>query len=120
MAGRTTFLSGQLNQTAVFWANPVNDGYGGRSFDDAVEVSVRWEDRQEIFVDVSGREVRSRSVVYVSTDMSSGEYLYLGTLTDLSSAEEGDPLSVSNAYAIRAFQKVPNLAGDVFVRKVWL
>lgn len=120
MTGQSTFLSGQLNQKAVYWANPVNDGYGGRSFDDAIEIDVRWEDRQELFIDASGEEVRSRSVVYVAIDMSSGEYLYLGILAGLSSTEEGDPLTVSSAYAIRAFRKIPNVAGDVFVRKAWL
>ena len=113
-------LTNQLKQTAVYWGNPQSDGYGGRDFDDAVEISVRWQDRQELFIDAQGREQTSRAVVYVATDLSIGGYLYLGELADLSSAEEGDPLSVSTAYEIRAISKTPDIGADRFVRKVWL
>jgi len=120
MTGRTTFISNMLNQTAVYWANPVNDGYGGRSFDTGTEVSVRWEQKQELFIDEKANELRSHAVVYTETDMTTGEYLYLGTLADLSSAEEGDPLSILGAYEIRATEKITNLAADRTLRKVWL
>ena len=38
-----------LNQTAVYWANPVPDGLGGYTYDDPEEVKVRWTDKQERF-----------------------------------------------------------------------
>ena len=120
MTSRSKMLANQLKQTAVYWGNPQNDGYGGRTFDDAIEIAVRWEDRQERFVDTQVREQVSRAVVYVATDLVIGGYLYLGTLTDLSSAEEGDPLSVSSAYEIRALSKSPDIGADRFARKVWL
>ena len=113
-------LENQLKQAAVFWGNPRSDGYGGRTFDDPVEIDVRWADRQEMFVDTQKREQISRAVVHTATDLVVGGYLYLGTLADLSSAEEGDPLSISAAYEIRAFSKTPNIRADQFVRKVWL
>ena len=113
-------LANQLKQTAVYWGNPASDGYGGRTFDDAVEMNVRWQDRQELFVDAQGREQTSRAVVYVATDLAIGGYLYLGTLADLSSAEEGDPLSVSTAYEIRSISKTPDIGADRFARKLWL
>lgn len=47
--------------------------------------------------------------------------MYLGELTDLSSAEEGDPKSVDKAYVIKKFEKSPALGSTTdFVRKVWL
>ena len=113
-------LANQLKQTAVHWGNPSSDGFGGRTFDDAVELDVRWQDRQELFVDAQGREQTSRAVVYVATDLSVGGYLYLGELADLSSAEEGDPLTVATAYEIRAISKTPDIGADRFARKVWL
>jgi len=120
MTGRSTFLSGQLRQTAVYWGNPQNDGYGGRTFDDAVEIDVRWEGRQNLFIDAAGQEKRSRAVVFVKSDVDLGGYLYLGELTDLSSAEEGDPLSIATAYEIAGFEKIPDIAAGKFVRKAWL
>ena len=120
MTSRSKMLTAQLNQTAVYWSNPQSDGAGGRTFDEPVEISVRWADRQELFIDMQAREQTSRAVVHVATDLVVGGYLDLGTLADLSSAEEGEPLSISSAYEIRAFSKIPNVKGDQFVRKVWL
>lgn len=113
-------LENQLKQAAVYWGNPSSDGYGGRTFDDPVEINVRWSDRQEMFVDTQAREQVSRAVVYVATDLVIGGYLYLGALADLSSAEEGDPLSISTAYEIRSISKTPDIGADRFARKVWL
>ena len=120
MTSRSKMLANQLNQTAVYWSNPQSDGYGGRTFDDAVEISVRWQDRQEKFIDMQGHEQVSRAVVYTSIDVTVGGYLYLGELADLSSAEEGDPFAISTAYEIRAFSKSPDIGADKFARKVWL
>lgn len=113
-------LANLLKQVAVYWGDPSSDGYGGRTFDDPVEINVRWQDRQELFVDAQGREQTSRAVVYVATDLNIGGYLYLGALADLSSAEEGDPLSISTAYEIRSISKTPDIGADRFARKVWL
>lgn len=113
-------------QTAVYWGGPVNDGYGGRTFDDAVELSpadrngVRWEQREELFIDASGEERRSQAVVYVAQDVETGGYLYLGELADLDSEELSDPLALDDAYEVRSFKKVPNMAGDKWMRKAWL
>lgn len=120
MTSRSKMLENQLRQAACYWGNPQSDGYGGRTFDDPVEIDVRWVDRQEMFVDTQAREQVSRAVVCVAIDLDVGGYLYLGTLVDLSSAEEGDPLSVSAAYEIRAISKTPNIRADQFVRRVWL
>ena len=45
-----------LNQTAVYWGSPSYDGYSKRTFATPVEVSVRWEDKQELFTDSQGKE----------------------------------------------------------------
>jgi len=119
--GRSTLLKHNLRQTAVYWANPQNDGFGGKTFDDPIEISVRWEDRQELFIDANGQEKTSQAVVYLAQDIDLGGYLYLGTLVGLSSAEEGDPLASGVAsYEIRGFRKVPDIRGERFSRKVWL
>jgi len=117
---RSTLLTDKLKQVAVYWGNPQNDGAGGRTFDDPVELSVRWEQRQELFIDANGQESTSKAVVYLDQDIDIGGYLYLGDLDDLSSAEEGDPLTVSGAYEIRGSKKLPDIKADRFLRKVWL
>lgn len=122
MTSRSKLWTHTLNQTAVYWGSPTSDGTGGRTFGSAypVEVDVRWEQVQKLFIDGSGQEVRSRAVVYVGQDLDLGGYLYLGTLDDLSSAEQADPLAISGAYEIRSFEKVPDINAGRFVRKAWL
>lgn len=113
-------LTNGLKQTAVYWANPANDGYGGRTFDEAIEISVRWEEKQELFIDSNGQEVRSNAVVYVSQDLDMGGYLYLGEQSDLSSAENADPLIIDAAHEIRGWSKIPGCRAGNYMRKAWL
>lgn len=120
MTGRMNLLTSKLKQTAVFWANRVEDGQGGATFDEPVELSVRWEQKQEMFADANGQERRSDAVVYVSRDVAVGEYLFLGGLADLSSAEEGNPLIVDGAHEIKKLEKTPDFSGSRYVRKAWL
>jgi len=109
-----------FNQKAVYWSTPVVDGYGGRTFATGVEVSVRWEQRQELFIDATGQEARSNAIVFIAQDVDLAGYMYLGTLASLSTAEKADPLAVSSAYEIRMFNKNVNIAGDDFLGEVWL
>lgn len=113
-------FSRMLKQTAVYWANPVSDGIGGRTFADPVEISVRWEDKNEMFISTTGQESRSMAIVYAAIDLVEGGYLYLGTLDDLSSGEELNPLSIDNAHAILGIHKIPNIKANVFLRKAWM
>ena len=116
---RSKWPESMLKQTAVYWANPVNDGFGAFSYDTAVDLSVRWEDKSVLFVDAGGNEVTSRAVVYVATDLTVGEYLMLGEVDDLSSAEE-EPEAYASAYMIRAVEKIPSVRSSTFLRKVFL
>jgi hypothetical protein len=73
-----------------------------------------------MFRDATGHERRSTARVYASQDLVLGGYLYLGTLDDLSSAEEADPQVVDDAYEIRRFDKLPNLKATEHLRMAWL
>ena len=117
---RSDNFTRNLRQTAIYWGNPVNDGYGGRTFDDAEEIDVRWEDRQEMFIDSSGQQKLSRAVVFIGRDVQVGSYIYLGELIDLSQAQIENPLIFLGTYEVRAFTKIPDLKGEAFVRKIWL
>lgn len=117
----TDLISRMRKQTAVYWSTPVEDGYGGAAFADPVEITVRWEERQELFIDQMGNEVRSNAVAYVGQDVDLGGYLYLGELTDLDSTViEPADVTTGNVYEIRGFSKSPTIGGTKFVRKAWL
>ena len=117
---KMSWITTNLKQTACYWANPVSDGIGGYTYDDPVELLVRWQDSSKKFIDANGEEKVSQAIVFVGQDVDVGGYFYLGDLDDLSSAEEADPETITGAYRIRALQKSPALKGTLVVRKVWL
>ena len=122
--GLEGFISRLCVQTAVYWGSPTEDGYGGKTFADPVEISCRWEDTVEKISRVGarlGEEIISRAVVYVTEDVEELGYLFLGDLDDLDSDEEADPTTVENAYMINRFDKIPVLRStSEFLRKAYL
>lgn len=105
-------------QKAVYWAKGTNDGFGGYTYGDPIELKVTWLFKQEKFVSaLDGEELVSTSVVLVDRDLVMGGMLALTTLSDLSSS--GLPED-NGAFEIKAYTKVPDYKGTNFSRKVWL
>lgn len=115
-----SFPDRNLNQTAVYWGTPVDDGDGGLTFADPVEIDCRWVDISEVITAASGEQIVSRAKVRVNQDLDERGMLYLGTLADLDSTQEGDPLSVDGAHEIRRFDKIPTIKANAYSRKAWL
>jgi len=113
-------IESMLKQTAVYWGGPVERGAAGKTFADAIDVPVRWESKHETFTDANGDEQQSSSVVYCATTLTIGGYLYLGTLDDLSSGDEVDPMNLDGAWEIRGRFDTPDARAKKTVRKHWL
>lgn len=94
-------------QDAIYWGNPTPDGYGGFTYDDPVQIKVRWDQKQEIVTNDKGTEVISDAQVLVNFDMKPGEYLMLGTIEDLGVSGYEDPEEVSGAERIVGLEKIP-------------
>ena len=130
--GIGAMITRNLPQTAVYWGNPADDGYGGTEFDDPVEISCRWEDKQQILGTITGNQIVgfqnvSRAIVYVDQDLDEDGMLMLGELTDIedssgdSSGGYYDPRQLSNAYIIKRFEKTPALNSTTeYLRKAFL
>jgi hypothetical protein len=117
----TDFIIRTCTQTAVYWGTPVNDGQGGKTFADPVEIYCRWEEIMQIVSDSKGNEITSRALVYLTQDVDEDGMLYLGTLDDLDSAQEADPMGTQGAYTIKRFEKLPALGSTTeFLRKAYL
>jgi hypothetical protein len=120
------FISSKCTQTAVYWANPHEDGYGGKTFDAPVEIACRWEDKIQIMgstaaTNVVGFSELSRALVFVTQDVDEGGMLYLGTLDELDSDQAEDPKSIEKAHVIKRFEKTPALGSTtIFLRKAYL
>jgi hypothetical protein len=112
-------------QIAVYWATPISDGYGGNTYTTPIEISCRWEYKQEVITErkgmaAHGEEIISTAQVYVLQDVSKGEYLYLGGLNELDSNPD-NPKEVSNAFKVVKFEKTPVYRSTSnFLRKVYL
>lgn len=108
-------------QTAVYWGNPQNDGYGGYTYDDPVEISCRWDEITQLVTDEDSRQFTSDAEIIVLQDVDKEGMLYLGSLDDIESAHEANPEQVDGAKRIRHFDKSP-LFGSTseFVRVAYL
>ncbi len=115
-------------QTALYWGNPQNDGYGGFVYDDPVEMLCRWEDKTEMNVGwVStghpGNIQLSKASVLLNDDVDLNGVFWLGSLDDYKTkyGEGTNPRTVVDAYVVRRFDKIPMVfKTDEFVRRAWL
>lgn len=112
-------ISSLLNQKTVYWPLSGIDGYGKRTFGTPQELSCRWGDKQVLFIDKDGNEVRSQAVIYLSTEVDLGGYLYQGTEAGLDS-DHSDPYQIDGAREIRGFEKIYGVGGSSYLVKVFL
>ena len=109
-----SFLDRNFNQAATYWATTGVDNSGDPIWAAAVSIQVRWEDKNRTFTNASGEETQASSIVFVKQDMAAGDFLFLGTSTS------ADPTTVSGAKEVQGFEKIPQLVGIDFERKVLL
>jgi hypothetical protein len=121
-------ISRMCKQVAVYWSPNGEDGYGGKLFNDPIEISCRWENKEQLIQLADGNYISSRAIVYVLQELETEGVLVLGTLDDLdmddsndSSAAWDNPLIIDGAYNIKKFEASPVLGRtDEFYYKAWL
>lgn len=107
-------------QDVVYWGNPVDDGYGGLTFDDPVEIKVRWEDTAELITAADGEQYVTKAKILVTQDVDINGYLFLGSLIDLDS-DNSNPKEIEGTCRIRRFDKVSMIRSTTqFVRTVFI
>ena len=110
-------------QTAVYWGNPVNDGYGFFTFDAPVDIACRWEDKDEVLVAADGREFTCNTSCLITQDVDLQGFMWLGSLAELTTQGylTSKPIEIPNAYMIRRFDKIPMVfQTDDFARTCYL
>jgi len=125
--GIDLIISKNCSQLCVYWGSPKNDGRGGYTYDDAIELECRWEEMKQLVTDSKGNTITSRATVYLTRDVQEEGVLYFGTLDELYDSNESsggsidDPKKIKGAYVIKKFDKIPALGSDtVFLRKAYL
>ena len=106
-----SWVTRNLTSIITTWTIASRDGYGKPTWTKG-SAKGRWEQRQEKAVDPQGNEFLSNAVVFLDTDVTTGDYLYQGTST-----ESSPP---STAREVKAFTKIPDIRGVLFERKAIL
>src|SRR6056297_2374790 len=103
------FVDSVCVQTAVYWGNPIADGFGGKAYTDIREIKVRWDGKQELIKDKEGKEVMSRAEITVTEDLSLDGLLRLGTFDDIadSTGTVPQPEEVDGVFTILQVEKTP-------------
>ncbi len=105
-------------QTAIYWSNPVDDGYGGLTFDAPVEIKCRWEDTAELITTADSEQYVTKAQILVTQDLDINGFLKLGSLE---SSTNSNPKEETDACRIRRFDKVPMIRSTTqFVRKAFV
>lgn len=104
-------ISSLLNQEVTHWTTG-EAHFEGFSFGSPEVLSARWEDRSVLYITKGGEQKVSNAVVYLSDDVAEGDYIALGSYTDVA-----DPTSLVNAFRVMQFQKLPDADGLEYLRK---
>lgn len=116
-----SFIRRHLNQTIVYWGNPVPDGYGGYTFDDPIELECRVEEVTEVIRSTMDEEIISRATVYMDRRLDRGGYVWVGTLDDSEIESAMDPRELVDVMVVLANERVPRLTvSDQFMYKSYL
>lgn len=109
-------------QTAVYWAVTGSDGFKN-TYAAPVEIACRWEGKAQLVKgwDAKGNIIDYIGIVYILQDVDEEGCLFLGTLNDLDSGADVDPLSMEGVYRIKQFEKLPILYSTTeFSRRAFL
>jgi hypothetical protein len=112
-----------LVQKAVYWGNPVNNGYNKFTYDSPIEIDCRWEGKEQLLRtwDGGGLTLSYIGIVWVDQDLDENGCLFLGTLDDLDSGAEEEPLSMDTVFRIQQFEKLPRMRSTTeFIRRAFL
>jgi len=118
--GAPYFIRKNLKQTLVYWGNPKDDGEGGYTFDEPVEIRGRCEYRTEIIRAGMNEELVSRARVYLEQPVDDGGYLFLGTLDDPNIGDTMRPDSTDEAMRILSQDQVPRISSPGFLYKAFV
>ncbi len=119
--GIEKFLKSISVQTAVYWSISSADGYGSFTYDDPVEVPVRWAQVTKLVTTGKGRDYVSKAEIIINQDMQVQDWLYLGNSADLSDGEKADPKTVNGAHQIVRFDRTLMIGTtDEYIRTAYI
>jgi hypothetical protein len=106
-----SWLTRNLRQTVTRWIAGSYDAYGNPTFTKSI-IKGRWEDIQTKVVDSLGNEVVVKSVVYLTSPVTPGDYLLLGSSSSITPPAE--------AREVVTFSKIPDIRNRAYELKATL
>ena len=101
------------HQKAVLWAANGYDTYADIKVSAAVEILVRWEEKQQEILDAQGNSITIEAIVVVNQDIIVGSIMSLGAKVDLATP----PVGLNQ---VVTFDKTPDIKGRKYRRVVSL
>ena len=110
-----TLIERIRKQTAIYWpmTSDEYDSYGKPIDATPVEISCRWQEVNEEFIDAQGDRKISSAKIFVGQNMTPGEYLKLGDIGDVESGKTAS--EHDGAYEIKKVEKIPNFKVTEFL-----
>lgn len=86
--------------------------------EDPIQISCRWEEKSEQYIDAEGTEQVSQAIVVVDRDLKTTGILMRGTLLDI--VDPVNPKSNPDSWEIKSYSKLPDFKGSKYFRKAFL
>lgn len=121
MSGISKFIEKISVQTAVYWGSPIPNGFGGYDFSVGIEIKCRWDETLNNITNKFGKEILSKAKILTPSELDVNGYLFLGTLDDIDSSQQANPLIVTGAWEIQRIDKTPLIKSKTeFVKTIYL
>mgnify|MGYP001597480008 FL=1 len=109
-----SFIDRLLKETVTYWRPTGYNEFGDPVLASPGEIDARWEDKSMLFIDKNGDEKHSRAVIFSTTGVLVGGYLYRG------SSETMNPETVDGADQIRRVEHVRDIKNQNDLYKIIL
>jgi hypothetical protein len=116
--GILQFVKKVCVQDAIYWGNPVVDGFGSMSFDDPISIKVRWDERQQLVVNTEGKEELSKAAIMCPDELDLQGFVMLGSLEDVADGDTYKTPQEVNAQKIHAMEIKSRSITPLFRSKV--
>lgn len=113
MPSKSNVVSSWMIHNAVYWSGAESDGYGGSTFDDPIQIKVRWDDLMTISSSPNGSELVSDASVRSLVPLEPGCLIWKGELLDLDSIEAAAPLTKKGTKEVISCSAIADLRGEM-------
>lgn len=115
-------LDKYLNQTLVYWEKTGSDNSGRPTFKAPVQVTCRWEERQEQVNMLDGRIIQANGYIMTSSRIKNGSVVMLGTLANWKAMPTYPKIPTVSQGGFEVFKSnhTPDFDGANLLFEAWL